>query len=151
MYTSKNVELIDFVVIAILLEKYNNLTEKTSNSPFIPQDSETFKYKHQLYQELFTCQQALTKRFFMENTQCPANSGRGGVHFIIHIVAMTTAAMPVCIQFDLNTLAESPLIAKTKAKKFPGTCIYVILICHFISFESTRQLLSCLCLKEFLR
>ena len=81
MYTSKNVELIDFVVIAILLEKYNNLTEKTSNSPFIPQDSETFKYKHQLYQGLFTCQQALTKRFFMENTQCPANSGRGGGTF----------------------------------------------------------------------
>ena len=64
---------------------------------------------------------ALTKRFFMENTQCPANSGRrgGGVHSIIHIVAMTTAAMPIRIQFDLNILAESPLIAKTKAKKIP--------------------------------
>ena len=43
----------------------------------------------------------------------------GGVHFIIHIVAMTTAAMPICIQFDLNILAESPLKAKTKAKKIP--------------------------------
>ena len=81
----------------------------------------------------------------------PCKFWEGGVHFIIHIVAMTTAAMPICIQFDLNILAESPLIAKTKAKKFPGTCIYVILICHFISFESARQLLSCLCLKEFLR
>ena len=43
----------------------------------------------------------------------------GGVHFIIQIVAMTAAAMPICIQFDLNILAESPLIAKTKAKKIP--------------------------------
>ena len=106
-------------MIAILLKKYNNLTEKTSNSPFIPQGSKTFKYKHQLYQGFFTCQQALTKRFFMENTQCPANSGRRGVHSIIHIVATTTAAMPICIQFDLNILVESPLIAKTKAKKIP--------------------------------
>ena len=63
----------------------------------------------------------------MENTQCPANSGRRGVHSIhsalpdsiIHIVALTTAAMPICIQFDLNILVESPLIAKTKAKKIP--------------------------------
>ena len=65
-------------MIAILLEKGNNLKEKTSNSPFISQGSKTFKYKHQLYQGFFTRQQAFTKRFFMENTQCPANSGRRG-------------------------------------------------------------------------
>ena len=43
--------------MAILLEKYNNLTEKKSNSPFIPQDPKTFKYNPQLYQGFFTCQQ----------------------------------------------------------------------------------------------
>ena len=63
-------------MIAILLEKYNNLTEKTSNSPFIPQDSKTFKYKHQLYQGLY--QQALTKRFFMEKHNVLQILGGGG-------------------------------------------------------------------------
>ena len=81
----------------------------------------------------------------------PCKFWEGGIHFIIHIVAMITAAMPICIQFDLNILAQSPLIAKTKAKKIPRNVYYVILICHFISFEMTRQLLSCLCSEEFLR